>query len=433
MKARFVFKKIILFFVVLLFVLTIVPFTTSCVPKLTFGNLLFCESIDDETGEAIDPKDEFDIDVEKLFAVIKASGVKAEDNYRFTLKNKDTGEIIQDITEKYSRKEKGFLVTNVRLELERAKEKQLMLEPGDYLVEFYHKGELIEDADFKIKKPDAKILEVVLSNEINENSEPVNPTDTFGANDIFYACVKLDYRLAGDNLAAKWYLGEDQLIDEVSLDIEEDLYSPEYTAFNLSNGGDPWPAGDYKVEIYFNEALYNTYDFKVEGDETAEGPAAATFDDGNVYVSEDYGFSIRYPDDWTYEENEEAGESIFVTFSPVYQNIPVIIITGMLKEGSFDPDMLVEQADELIKEITSGGDFDRTKISEDGQQIFGYDYEEYIYTFVDEDGIEYQIDYTMILKDEDLFIFIGVSTSDYADAALDIYINSFSTISFFKK
>jgi len=429
MKTRFVFKKIVLFFLTLLFILSTVPLVSSCVPELTFGDLLFCESIGSETGEPIDPKDEFDIDAEKIYAVIKVSGVRGEDNYRFALKNKDTRETIQDITEQYSRKEKGFLEMYVYLESEDLQEDQIILEPGEYTVEFYHKGELIEDSEFKINKPEAQILEVALASEINEKYEPVNPTDVFGTTDSFYACIKLDYHLAGDNLTAKWYFGEDQLIDEVSLDLEN-YYLPGYNTFKIpGDASNPWPAGEYKVEIYFNGALYGTYDFEVKGGGTAEDSGAVTFNDSNVYMSEDYGFSIGYPDSWIYEENAEAGEGIFVTFSPT-QNVPIIIIVSMLKEGIFDPDMLGEQADEVVKEMASGSDFDRTKVSEDGGVLFGYPYEEFVYTYID-DGIEYQIDYTIILKDEDLFMFIGMSSSDYADTALNVFVGSLSSVNFF--
>jgi len=430
MKARFVSKKVFLFFLAILFILSIVPLVSSCVPELTFGDLLFCESIDSDTGESIDPKDEFDVDLEKLYAVIKVSGVEAEENYRFALKNKDTGEMIQDITEQYSRKEKGFLEMYVYLESEDLEEDQIILEPGRYTVEFYHKGELIEDADFEINKPESQILEVTLSSEINDKLEPVNPTDVFGTTDSFFACVKLDYHLSGDNLNTKWYFGEDELIDEISLDLEN-YYLPGYSAFHMiGDASNPWPSGEYKVEIYFNDALYDTYDFKVEGDGTAEDSAAVTFNDGNVYISEDYEFSIGYPDNWIYEENEEAGEGIFVTFLPD-QDLPVALIVSMLEGGFFDPDMLGEQADVVVKEMTSGNDFDRTKVSEDGGILFGYPYEEYVYTFADDDGIEYQIDYTMVLKDEDLFMFIGMSTIDYSSAALDIFVGSLSSASFF--
>jgi hypothetical protein len=102
----------------------------------------------------------------------------------------------------------------------------------------------------------------------------------------------------------------------------------------------------------------------------------------------------------------------------------------MLKEGFFDPGMLGEQADEVVKEMTSVSDFDKTKVSEDGGVLFGYPYEEFVYTYVD-DGIEYQIDYTMILKDKDLFMFIGMSSSDYSNTALDIFVGSLSSVSFF--
>jgi len=429
MKTRFVFKKMVLFFLALLFILSAVPLVSSCVPELTFGDLLFCESIDSETGEPIDPKDEFGIEIEKIFAIIKVSGVEGEDNYRFTLKNKDTGETIQDITEQYSRKEKGFLEMYVYLESEDLKEDQIILEPGEYTVEFYHKGKLIEDAEFEINKPDAEILEVVLANGINEKYEPVNITDVFGPTDSFYACVKLDYHIAGDNLTAKWYFGEDELIDEISLDLEN-YYLPGYTTFKMPGDASYlWPAGEYKVEIYFNGALYGTYDFEVKGDGAAEDSASVTFNDNNVYISEDYGFSIGYPDNWVYEENAEAGEGIFVIFSPD-QDLPIIIIASMLKEGFFDPGMLGEQADEVVKEMTSVSDFDKTKVSEDGGVLFGYPYEEFVYTYVD-DGIEYQIDYTMILKDKDLFMFIGMSSSDYSNTALDIFVGSLSSVSFF--
>jgi len=431
MKTRFVFKKMVLFFLALLFILSAVPLVSSCVPELTFGDLLFCESIDSETGEPIDPKDEFGIEIEKIFAIIKVSGVKGEDNYRFALKSKDTGETIQDITKQYSRKEKGFLDMNVYLESEDLEEDQIVLEPGKYTVEFYHNGELIEDAEFEINKPEAQILEVTLASGIDKEYGPANPTDVFGPTDTFYACIKLDYHIAGDSLGAKWYFGEDELIDEISLDLEE-YYLPGYTTFEMPGDVDyPWPAGDYKVEIYFNDALYNTYDFKVEGGAAAEGTAAdVTFYMGNVYVSEDYGFSIGYPDYWTYEEDEEPGEGVYAIFSPD-KDLPVMLMVSMLKEGFFDPDKLGEKADELVEGLSSGSDFEKTKVSEDGSVLFGYPYEEYIYTFTDADGIEFQIDYTMILKEKDLFMFIGVSAADYSDTAINIFIESLSSVSFF--
>jgi hypothetical protein len=434
MKTGFGFKRILILPLVFLFIISTIPLVTSCVPELTFGDLLFCESIGSVTGEPIDAKDEFEVDAEKLYAVIKVSGVKGEDNYRFALKNKDTGETIQDITEQYSRKDKGFLEMYVYLESEDLEEGQIILEPGEYTVEFYHNGELIEDAEFEINKPEAKILEVTLASEIDEEYGPANPTDVFGPTDTFYACVKLDYHVAGDSLAAKWYFGENDLIDDISLDLEE-YYLPGYTTFEMpGDAAYPWPAGEYKVEIYFNGELYGTYDFEVEGGETAEGTADVTFYMGNVYTSESFGFSIKYPDNWVYVESEEAGAVVSVLFTPD-KDLPVMFEVLMIEEGFFDPNMLSEQADvivtELVKEITSGSDSDQTKVSEDSGVLFGYPYEEYIYRFTDADGIEYQLDNTMILKDKDLFMFIGVSTVDYSDTAVNIYIESLSSVSFF--
>lgn len=431
MKTRFVFKKMVLFFLTLLFILSTVPLVSSCVPELTFGDLLFCESIDSETGEPIDPKDEFGIEIEKIFAIIKVSGVEGEDNYRFTLKNKDTEETIQDITEQYSRKEKGFLEMYVYLESEDLKEDQIILEPGEYTVEFYHKGKLIEDAEFEINKPDAEILEVVLANGINEKYEPVNITDVFGPTDSFYACVKLDYHIAGDNLTAKWYFGEDELIDEISLDLEN-YYLPGYTTFEMPGDTSyPWPVGDYKVEIYLNGTLHDTYDFEVEGDGTAEYTTTVTFNDSNVYVSEDFGFSIGYPDNWTYEEYEEAGEGVLVTFTPPSQDIFMSITASMVMEGYFESDELEQLADDTITAVTSDGDYEQTGLDEYSGELFGYEYEEFVYTFIDENGIESMMDVIMILKDKDLFMFLGVAFDDSINIATDVFIEMLTTGSFF--
>lgn len=425
-------KKVFAAGLIIPFALSLGFFGTSCLPELTFGDLVICESIDEQTGEPVNPRSEFDFEVEKIFAAIKVSGVRGEDNYRFALKDSNTGSIIYDVTEKYSGKEKGFIELYVYMESEDLKEGEIILEPGEYMVEFYHKGELIEETEFEIKKPQAEVLEVVLARGINEENEPVNATSVFEAADSFYACVELNYYLIGDNLTVRWYLGEDELIDESSMDISENHYLPAYTAFQLqTDENNPWPAGLYRVEIYLNENLHGKYEFEVKDDSLTEGTAAVSFNEGNLYSNENYGFSISYPDRWAYEEFEEEEEGVFVVFTPDSLDIPISISVSMLMEGGFDPDNLEQFAYDTITAALSESEFDRNNLNIFSGELFGYYYEEYIYSYIDNNDIETALDLILILKDSELFVFLGVAAGDYINISTDAFVKSLSTVKFF--
>jgi len=96
------------------------------------------------------------------------------------------------------------------------------------------------------------------------DSDGNEPTTTFAPGDIFYAIVDVVDAPADTTLEAYWYavqaegVDPNYLIDQASVTGGDDTYT-----FNLSNTN-PWPAGDYKVEIYVNGALELTLEFTVQ-------------------------------------------------------------------------------------------------------------------------------------------------------------------------
>jgi len=100
----------------------------------------------------------------------------------------------------------------------------------------------------------------------DENGE--SATSTFSSTDVFYAVADLSNAPTGTKVVAKWIAvnieGEEpgSVFQEQTLDITEDNFSG-IIYFQLSNDTG-WPNGDYKVELYLNDALAQTVTFNVQ-------------------------------------------------------------------------------------------------------------------------------------------------------------------------
>jgi len=146
-------KKSLVLLLSVIFILSLVPFTTSCMPELSFGDLVICEDVNQDTLEPVNAKSEFDIEAKKISASIEYFGVKGEENYRFSWTNIDTGENVLDKTMQYFEGEEGYFEGYAASYINVTEEGGI-IPPGNYKIEFYHSGELIKTADFIVKKPE---------------------------------------------------------------------------------------------------------------------------------------------------------------------------------------------------------------------------------------------------------------------------------------
>ncbi len=304
-------------------VLSLLLFLPSCflLPTFSFGDLTISTEIDKETGAPLNSKNEFTIDVKKIYAAIKVNGVNADDNKRFTILNEDSGQIIFDLTDEYSTETEGPVGGNFYIETNDIEEDQLLLEPGNYIVSFYHDGQLKDSVEFKVKKPEVEILDVFLSSEIDESTlEPLNSVNEFKDSDTVFISIKTNYQLPGDIYSVRWYFGEDEIIDVVDVEITESLYETGSLALWLTSEKFRGP-GNYNAEIYLNNSIYGKYDFIVTLDEVVE----ETIEDYKRII-----LLFGYPDQFTIIFDESNNNKRIDTW--IYFDMDVLFI---LEDGIY--------------------------------------------------------------------------------------------------
>ncbi|MBA7585588.1 hypothetical protein ES708_27573 [subsurface metagenome] len=271
--------KILAAIIITAFILLFAPIVSSCTHKLSFGDLTICGEIDMVTFAPVEVKNNFDIDVQKIFAVIEVSGARAQDVCKFVWINENTGKIIAESTNKYSKEGSGYIEGYLSNCLTAGKEEDIIGEPGNYRADFYHNGQLISSAGFIIESPELEITGVVLSSEIDEDSQPIAATESFYPDDIIYTLLRLNCKIEGETVGVKWYRGEDELLGEKESTIDKNYYLPDYIIFKITND-ELWPVDSYRIEVFRNGLMDSEYHYEV-----VEGKVPdATFspDNGNL-------------------------------------------------------------------------------------------------------------------------------------------------------
>ena len=125
-----------------------------------------------------------------------------------------------------------------------------------------------EDSDSESEN-DVTIEKTTLAKKTADGFEPVK---SFKPNDTFAVIVELSEAKIGTKLKAVWIAAnaggkQDETILEKRIAITRDaikgVEKPNQINFSLTHD-DPFPAGDYEVEIYLNGELEKTVEFTVK-------------------------------------------------------------------------------------------------------------------------------------------------------------------------
>ncbi|MCA9898414.1 MAG: serine protease [Ardenticatenaceae bacterium] len=109
---------------------------------------------------------------------------------------------------------------------------------------------------------------------LTKDEEGTRSTTTFAPADTFYLLVDLANAPDDTTVKAEWTAVSAEGADpNTVLDNVELTNGSGTLTFDLQNDN-PWPAGDYKVDIYLNGELDQTLTFKVSGGISAEPPTA---------------------------------------------------------------------------------------------------------------------------------------------------------------
>lgn len=115
-----------------------------------FGEVIICDKIDDKTYAPLSQNVEFKIGFREIYATIHISGVSSEEYFTYRWKYAGSGEVIREFSFDYF-KEEGYIPDYFIIpEGEDIADYYIFSEPGDYIVEFFHNGQYIGDASFKV-------------------------------------------------------------------------------------------------------------------------------------------------------------------------------------------------------------------------------------------------------------------------------------------
>jgi len=384
----------------------------ACAPEQVFSELIICREVNSITFEPDDACDNFDIKVAQIFAAVEVSGVKAEDKWRFTWKNLGTGEVIADSTNVYSTQITGFIEGFFSNKLVPNGNGNIIAEPGDYSVSFYHNGELKSTGEFKINRPSVEILEVSFSKNIDEQGNPLEESKEFFQRDTIFAAIKVSYKIEGEQFSIKWFKGEDELLEEESFVVDKNLYAPGYVVFQLINeDGKALPIDIYRVEILHEDEIVSEYYFDIIPEEFS----LELFSDGLKYINDDHLLEFDYPDNWSFTE-EEIESGLKVQFAPEETERNIIVNVWALGEKySPEKDDYIDFADNLLdQEVIPEGEngIERT---DDYKVIGDIEVFEIEYRNNEEGDEAWCITFNFLKNDDMLYLFMRLSDLDYLD------------------
>jgi hypothetical protein len=174
----------------------------------SFGELEISSEIDKQTFKPLKIQDKFETGFREVFATIYVSGVSLDDEFSFKWKEAGADEYIIDFKFRYFFTE-GYMPNYISVPEEESIENyKIFNEPGDYIVEFYHNDEFIDDAGFKVVESN----ETAALKDAEYNTEG-NATSNAAASDTAEATD------AAENAGAA----------ESYEDTEEEIYSESYS------------------------------------------------------------------------------------------------------------------------------------------------------------------------------------------------------------
>ncbi len=416
-------RKITVSIITFITVMVFIPVIGSCKPELIFGEMVICEGVQASTFKPVGVNDNFGIGTEKIFAVIEISGVNTQDIWKFIWKNESTGEIVAESTGRYSVDERGYAGGYLSNCITPVEEGGLIGEPGNYKVYFYHNGELIKSADFVIEMPEMEITGVILSRKVDNENHPGGVSEVFYPDEVIHTVVELNYRISGESLQIKWFKNEGELLGQEEFIIDDNYYMPGNIIFKITNDK-PWPAGSYMIELYHNGVLNSRHYFSVVKEDIPD----ATFNMNNVYRSDGYNFSILYPDDWNYEENEDS-KCLEVSFLPTTDNLNTVVNIKVLKKGYYPlPGDYRSFSDSIMEEVFETDEDLEIETGEITGEINGLEYTKISY-FYDKENESWDVAIFFIEKNDKLYLLMKLSDvycREFSDKLFGIMLNSLS-------
>jgi hypothetical protein len=133
--------------------------------------------------------------------------------------------------------------------------------PGDYTAEIYLDGKLAKTVAFKIvASGPPSVVDVVPAKTVDADGKPVEPTTTFSPTDTIYVSVRVKNLVVGSKVKVV-FISNGASQDST---LTADKPGSGYDTFSLTPPASGNSKGDYKAEVYLDDALVQTVTFTVK-------------------------------------------------------------------------------------------------------------------------------------------------------------------------
>ena len=335
--------------------------------------------------------------------------------------------MIADSTNVYSTETTGYIEGFFSNKLVPNGNGNIIAEPGDYSVSFYHNGKLKSTGEFRINKPSVEILEVSFSKDIDEQGNPLEESKEFFQRDTIFTAIQVNYKIEGDQFSIKWFKGGDELLEEESFIVDENLYYPGYIVIRLVNeGGKALPVDIYKVELFYEDEIVGEYYFDIVPEEFS----LDLFSNGLKYINSEHLLEVDFPDDWSFIEEEiEGGLKVRFTPGETEKNI-IINIWALDEKYSPKEDGYIDFTDNLLdQEVIPEGE-NGIKRTDDHKVIGDIEVFEIEYRNNEEGDTAWCITFNFLKNDDMLYLFMRSSSLDYLDYAQKILDRMIGSLKF---
>jgi hypothetical protein len=417
-------KKIISLILILVFLASF--FLLSCIRKPLFSDIIITEEETAHTTVAAAGKRTFPMDHEAVYAMMRVKNVHAKSRWRFLWKDMASGETIMDQSDYYQSQKRGYVDGSISTFLPLRENKKAVLAPGKYEVFFYHEDMLQASTAFEIISPEIRIIDSVFSKSIDGNRKPAEITDVFGASDTVYVFVKTNYQIPDNRLTVAYFDSKGDLLVCSSIDFNDYYFEERFSVFSLSGEGGLLMPDRYHAKIYLNEHLYATHSFTVRF-----LPDDIQYIQEKTYENNAYAFSILYPDNWDYVEDEKE-HTLRIDLIPPEEGLPMGLVMHVIKKGNFpsreDISLLAKEFSENIAD-ENGLEHIEARDAKPALQD-DMDYDKFVFEYQSkEDARLWSAVFSFLIRD-DLYILMSLSDAQHKEASNRMHARILESIKF---
>lgn len=384
---------------------------TACAPAKEFGPLTVCSSIDSQTYQPLDKKDEFEIETGQVYAAIEVANVPSDSIWTFKWINQQDGQILSTSSGQYMEDSNLRVSGYFASVFSAAEESQAIALPGTYRVEYYHDQKLIDSKIFTVMQPEIKVERLILGSQIGVDGLPMENRGKFYNNEDMYLYLKLNYLADGTVMEVTW-LRQQEVIAETGQISRENNLAPAGSLFELKADSGLVPGG-YRVDIALDGLRVQSLEFEVVNN----------LESLQDYFNDHYDFSFSYPQ-WMMPKEKEGENFYLINLYPRDQIQDMVMGVWIIPGRIAPPE---ENLGQFADNLATGNIEEEYKIELASEQDSNLGY---AYVYKDNEGQKWELRLDFKPSGQHIFMVTGLARENYVQDMEAIFKGMMDSLKF---